>query len=140
MPFINRTQANSILFPLIWNVLKFSTFVCSKNMYLGTQKLSCVPVILKKLKHSPPNPKGTKQSSLQRGLCFQTWRVLLIVEQNPLYNSCGCLKLTKQLGEKNLPVCCFPRFSFISLWGICFQSVHHTIQKGRPFWMKDVLS
>lgn len=70
------------------------------HVYLGTQKLSCVHVIVKNLKHPPQNHKGTKQSSFQRGLCFQTWRVLLIVEQNPLYNFCGCAQLTQQPGEK----------------------------------------
>lgn len=72
-----------------------------EHVCLGTQKLSCVHVIVKKVKNPLQNPKGTKQSSFQRGLYFQTLHALLIVEQNPLHNFCGYLKLTKQLGEKN---------------------------------------
>lgn len=88
----------------------FHFCLLKEHVCLGTQKLSCVHIILKKLIYPPQNPKGTKQSSFQRGLCFQTWRVLLIVEQNPLYNFCGCLKLTKQLGEKKLTGCRLPDF------------------------------
>ena len=81
------------------------------HVSLGTQKLSCVHIIVsKKVKKPPQNPKGTKQSSFQRGLYFQTLRVLLIVEQNPLHNFCGCIKLTKQLGDKNLLVALCPDF------------------------------
>ena len=82
----------------------FHFCLLKEHVCLGTQKLSCVHLIVKKVKNPPQNPKGTKQSSFQRGLYSQTLRVLLIVEQNPLHNFCGCLKLTKQLGDKNLLV------------------------------------
>lgn len=106
----NSGKFNSFL--LMWNVLKFFHFCLLKgHVSLGTQKLSCVHIIvLRKVKKPPQNPKGTKQSSFQRGLYFQTLRVLLIMEQNPPHNFCDCLKLTKQLGDKSSLVALSPDF------------------------------
>lgn len=55
----------------------FPLCLLKEHVCLGAQKLSCVPIIVKKnkkknLKHPPQNPEGSKQSSFQRGLCFQT--------------------------------------------------------------------
>lgn len=140
MPFINRTRANSVLFLLIWNVLKFSTFVCLKSMYVLAHKLSGVHLIVKKVKNPPQNPKGTKQSSFQRGLYSETLLVLLIVEQNPLHNFCGCLKLTKQLGDKNLLVAISPDFLSSPSEECVFRAYTTQSKEGGFFWMKHVLS
>lgn len=88
----------------------------------------------RKLKHPPQNPQGSKQSSFQRGLCFQTWRVLLIVEQNLLYNFCGCPELTKQLGGKNYWLLFLQIFFHLPLRNIIFRAYTTQSKRGDFFF------
>lgn len=110
-----------------------------EHVYLGPQKLSCVHIIVKNL---------NTHLKILRAASSHPSKEVYVFRHDVYYwlwNKIHCIisvvvQSWQSSWEEKITGCYFSRLSFISLWGICFQSIHNTIQKGRFFWMKRVLS